>query len=106
MGYVYLLIQLDYNNKETFKIGFTKNNPEKRVKQLNTGNPNKIELLNYFESRYYINIENWLHKKYIEYNYFSEWFELPNNIVKNFILDCKEAEKNIEFLSNENYFYK
>jgi hypothetical protein len=64
MGYVYLLIQLDYNNKETFKIGFTKNNPEKRVKQLNTGNPNKIELLNYFESRYYINIENWLHKIY------------------------------------------
>lgn len=106
MGYVYLLIQLDYKNLETFKVGFTKNNPEKRIKQLNTGNPNTIELLKYYESKYYIKIEKWLHKKYSEFNYFNEWFELPNEVVKDFILDCKNAEENIKFLLKENYFYK
>jgi hypothetical protein len=105
MGFIYLLIQLDYNNEETFKIGFTKNNPQKRISQLSTGNPNKIELLRFYESVNYIKIEKWLHRKYCKFNYFNEWFKLPTETVENFIEDCKTADETIDYLIKENYYY-
>lgn len=42
MGYIYLI-----RNREnlTYKIGVTKNDPEKRVKQLQTGNSDELDLL-------------------------------------------------------------
>jgi hypothetical protein len=37
---------------------------QQRLKQLKTGNPNKIEILKTYESKNYKGIEKWLHKKY------------------------------------------
>ena len=51
MGYVYLLLQTDIDGHESHKIGITKNDPKLRVKQLQTGNPNKISLLRQYESK-------------------------------------------------------
>lgn len=36
IGYVYLLLQIDTDGHESHKIGITKNDPELRVKQLQT----------------------------------------------------------------------
>ena len=36
IGYVYLLLQIDTDGLESHKIGITKNDPELRVKQLQT----------------------------------------------------------------------
>ena len=49
MGYVYLILEIDKNGEETYKIGITKNDPIKRQKNLQTGNPNKIQVLNFYD---------------------------------------------------------
>ena len=64
MGYVYLILQVNIEGDETYKIGITKNDPNKRVKQLSTGNSDKIQLLNHYESENYLKVEKWMHRKY------------------------------------------
>ena len=64
MGYVYLMLAVDSAGIESYKIGVSKNHPEKRVKQLQTGNARKIDLIKFFESEHYRKIEKNLHLKY------------------------------------------
>lgn len=99
MGYVYLLQSYDEYHERIFKIGFTRSNPEKRIKQLQTGNSEKIELLFSYESEYFTKIEKTLHNLFSIYNKSGEWFKLDNPNI--FIDECKRIEKNIIFL-NEN----
>ena len=40
-----------------YNIGVTKNTPEKRLKQLSTGNQSKLQLINSYESENYLKIE-------------------------------------------------
>ena len=58
MKYVYLANIEDTN---IYKIGFTKQTPEKRVKNLQTGNPNKIVLVNSYKSEIAPSIESVIH---------------------------------------------
>lgn len=107
MGYVYLFLEIDNNGAETYKIGVTKNEPNKRIKQLQTGNPRKIELLKTYKSVNYLKIEKWLHRKYsTKTEAENEWRTLTNQEVFSFIDDCKEAEKTIKFLLENNPFFK
>jgi hypothetical protein len=46
MGYVYLLLQIDFDGNESYKIGITKNDPNKRVKQLQTFSQIDIFIIN------------------------------------------------------------
>ena len=46
MGYVYLLLQTDIDGHESHKIGITKNDPELRVKQLQTFHKSMIFIIN------------------------------------------------------------
>ena len=50
MGYVYLILEVNQHGEEYHKIGISKNPPQKRLKQLSTGNPNEIRILNAYES--------------------------------------------------------
>jgi len=108
MGIVYLLLETDKYGYERHKIGMTKRNPEQRVKELSTGNSNLITLLHYFESINYKNIEKMLHVKFnaqkTEAN--NEWFTLEDNQVLNFITTCKEIDKTVKLLKENNPFYK
>lgn len=107
MGYVYLFLEVDNNGAETYKIGVTKNEPIKRIKQLQTGNPRKIELLKTYASENYLKIEKWLHRKYsIKTEAENEWRSLTNEDVFSFIENCKEADNTINFLIENNPFYK
>ena len=108
MGYVYLLLQTDIDGHESHKIGISKNDPKLRVKQLQTGNPNKISLLNHYMSLNYLKVEQWLHRKYStsKSEAKNEWRILTNEQVFSFIDDCKEADENIKFLLENNSFYK
>ena len=93
MGYVYLFLEIDNSGDETYKIGVTKNEPQKRIKQLQTGNPRKIELLKTYKSDNYLKIEKWLHRKYSKKTEAdNEWRTLESKEVFSFIDDCKEAE--------------
>ena len=50
MPYVYLIGDAGQDN--TFKIGMTRGDVNKRIKQLQTGNGEEIYLVNYYETEY------------------------------------------------------
>ena len=108
MGYVYLLLEINQHGEEYHKIGISKNSPEKRLKQLSTGNPNEIRVLNTYESVNYKKIEKWLHSRYKTNKTLAnnEWFNLTNEEVFLFIDRCKKADETINLLLNENPFFK
>jgi hypothetical protein len=107
MGYVYLLLQVDAEGSETYKIGITKNNPELRVKQLQTGNPNKISVLRVYESDNYLRVEQWMHRKHgaSKTEAKNEWRNLTNDQIITFLDDCKNADETISVLKKTNHFF-
>jgi hypothetical protein len=92
-GIVYLLVDWG-SNPERHKIGISKENVEKRISQLQTGCPNQLVLLNKYESKNYKRLEHFFHKKYNKYSTDGgkEWFELPNDVVINFISECEKLD--------------
>lgn len=87
MGYVYLLC-----DGEKFKIGMTKNKIEKRVAELQTGNPNEIWVHSYYETQYPLKIEKMMHGRHASSNVKNEWFDLSVSEVINFKNECKQCE--------------
>jgi hypothetical protein len=107
MGYVYLLLQIDFDGNESYKIGITKNDPNKRVKQLQTGNPNKISLHRKYESKNYLKVERWLHRQYqTRTEAKNEWRTLTDEQVFSFLDDCQTSDDNIQFLLDNNSFFE
>ena len=105
---VYLL---KIGSEGIYKIGVTKK-VEKRIKELQTGNPLKIELINFYESEHSYKIEKFLHKKYSHtkltegFEYLEgEWFKLDNNDVKNFRDICSSIENNFKILKEMGNIY-
>lgn len=91
-----------------YKIGITKN-VNRRIKQLQTGCPYKLELVESYEPKVFVNkIEKMLHRSYSCYQInedFSklqgEWFDLPNEIVFDFLKTCQKNEENLFFLKEQ-----
>jgi hypothetical protein len=98
-GVVYLITDWS-SNPEKYKIGITKNSPEDRLKSLQTGSSGELVLLKTYESYNYRRIEGILHRGYKSYSTDGgkEWFELPNEVILNFINECKQIDDNIKFL--------
>lgn len=92
--YVYLI-----RNEETgnYKIGVSVN-PRKRIKQLQTGSGEELQLIESFRSRYPRRIENALHQKYRHLRRSGEWFYLSIEDEVSFIDYCEMIEKNIKKL--------
>jgi hypothetical protein len=107
MGYVYLLLEIDDLGNERHKIGFTKNPPEQRLRQLKTGNPNQVRVLNSYISPNYVKVEAMLHKRYQAQRTEAknEWFHLTDEQVLRFLDTCKEADDLISFMVKNNTFY-
>tara|TARA_R110000751_G_scaffold6296_3_gene27032 strand:+ start:1065 stop:1379 length:315 start_codon:yes stop_codon:yes gene_type:complete len=104
MGTVYLLAE--FTNNSRFKIGITKNDVNKRIRELSTGNSNEIILINKYESVNYRKIEGWLHQKFHMTRGRGEWFDLTHEQVISFTESAKEADEIITLLLRENPFYK
>ncbi|WP_117884309.1 GIY-YIG nuclease family protein [Aureibaculum luteum] len=60
-----------------FKIGLTKN-IEKRLRQLQTGNPFEYRLVEFFHTPKFKELEKTLHKKYVKNKYKNEWYLLTS----------------------------
>ena len=105
MGTVYL-INIERTN--LYKIGITRKKAEERMAALQTGNPKKLILTNFYKSEYYSKIETILHrqlkhKKYQPEDFndlMGEWFELDDDDVNKFHNLCKVIETNIVFINN------
>jgi hypothetical protein len=99
--YVYLIQSIE---DEKLKIGVSKN-PNLRIKNIQTGNGNKIKLIESYLTKYPNKIENILHNRYSYCRKTGEWFEYDLELIVNFKKICRKHEKNIEFLiKNDNFF--
>lgn len=81
--YTYFIIESADNDNESdrVKIGFSKN-PGQRIKNLQTGNSRKLELMGWIkcEGQFF---ERKLHKKYGENHIHGEWFYLePSDVLE------------------------
>ena len=58
-GCVYLL-----TDGEFFKIGVTRGSIEKRIRKLQTGNPDSIVIINHYDTAYPFKIDSALHTRH------------------------------------------
>jgi hypothetical protein len=98
-GYIYLLVDFG-SDPEKYKIGITTGKIEKRIKSLQTGNPDEIVLLKFYKSKFYRQIEKSLHRKYghLKTNGGKEWFTLPPDNIFDFVVECESINSQIESL--------
>jgi len=104
-GYIYLFECASDFVK--YKIGYTRNKAtlKKRVKALQTGNPEKIQIINYHETKHGRKVETTLHNIYSTKRLEGEWFELEVYDADNFLDTCNKIENNFDFIiSSQNYF--
>jgi len=114
--WIYLMRCIEKDGNVSYKIGYTKNDPIKRTEQLQTGNKYEVELIHKFWSDYSTKLESILHKSFKQYKDNTdklhhkdnkggkEWFDLPQNIVDDFISICEVYEKNFKFLVEKNTY--
>lgn len=106
-GSIYLIT--DWSSEpHRFKVGITKGDVSKRLKQLQTGSSGELVLLKTYSSENYRKIETILHRGYKSHSTDGgrEWFELPEDRVVNFKKECKKIDDNLKLLKeSENPFY-
>lgn len=103
-GYVYLIC--DPEEKGKFKIGVTRGSIEKRIKSLQTGNPNEIFICKYFKTVDPYFFEKQLHFRYRDYKAKGEWFELGSDEIEKFETYCKQISEMYESLKDNPFFKK
>ena len=81
------------------KIGISLN-PNKRIKQLQTGNSNELTLIYSIQTEYYIKLESTLHRHYKHLNIHNEWFDLTINelndiesVIQRYIMTIKSVDE-------------
>jgi hypothetical protein len=92
-----MFIYLISNQLGLFKVGVSKN-PNKRIKSMETGNPDDLIILYVYNSKKSYVIEKTLHRLYQQYHVKLEWFSLPTNEVENFLINCKKIDDNLKYL--------
>lgn len=100
MKFVYLF----QSESGLYKIGVS-TNPARRLKQLQTGNGEKITLLHTYESDIAFLLEKSLKNRFVSNKINGEWFKLPLEDEINFIATCQKIHANLKLLiDNENIF--
>lgn len=94
--YVYLISDI---NNYTYKIGIS-NNPEKRIKALQTGNERVLKIVHKILCTYYNDVETALHNKFQFLKVNGEWFELSDNDIKNFPEHCRKMDENFRVIKS------
>lgn len=84
-----------------YKIGVAKN-VNRRVKQLQTGNPEKIEIIRVFPTNYPFKIESYLHRKHSYNHVQGECYYMSEQDIKDFDETCSLCERNFEIMENIN----
>jgi hypothetical protein len=104
MGIVYLLGV--YSKENTYKIGVTRGEINKRIKQLQTGNSGEIYLVDSHTTKYPFFIEHFLHMQFFPNQKVGEWFELCEDDICKFKEFCAIAENNAKALEDNPYAIK
>lgn len=98
-------IYLIKNTEESYyKIGVGKN-PKQRLKQLQTGSPAELILIETFNTEHAYKIEKALHRRYLHLKKEGEWFNFSITEQFEFLRVCESIEKSIKTLmENGNVF--
>ena len=83
-----------------YKIGVYIN-PKRRVKEIQTGNSNKVELVCEYETDKPYLIEKVLHNRYSHLLEHGEWYVLSLEDEIEFNNNCKKIEENLNFLKKK-----
>jgi hypothetical protein len=100
---VYLL-SAEIDGSTLYKIGYTRRNPQVRLKELKTGNASDMSVISSYKSEWGTKIEAFLHRKYSSKKVNREWFRLEDEDVLRFNEDCKSIHNNFELLSKTTYY--
>ena len=93
---VYLLRQ---EGTDIFKVGITKD-IKQRVKSLQTGCSNKIEVYKVFESENASRLEATIHNLWTHKKIMNEWFNLIEGEEFKFIELCSKLESSLNYIKN------
>ena len=74
------------------KIGYTKNNPEKRLKILQTGSPEQLSIIGVIKGAGRIT-EQKLHEKFRQWRNHGEWYEPNYDLIPFIALACDKDSK-------------
>lgn len=91
---------------DNYKIGYTSKKPEERLLALQTGNSEKLVIVNQFETRHPTKLENVLHRRFVSKRGLGEWFVLDLDEVNNFTKICEKYEQNFDLISSQNTYYQ
>lgn len=102
MKYVYL-IQIE--GTDIYKVGYTKSHPSKRVESLQTGNPFKLVLVDFYETKRASRVESAFHNRYRtnkvsedEYKLLGEWFKFDFETRNKFKSVCEQIDNNFKVI--------
>ena len=101
MKQIYLIQSLE---NSYYKIGVSKN-PQKRIKQLQTGNSSKLKLIDTFRTEHANVIEKTLQRRYNYLKKEGEWFDLSVLNELSFSDECKKIEESIMVLKRNNNLF-
>lgn len=101
-GYVYLIGSVD--DAKRFKIGVTRGDVNKRLKKLQTGNPEQLYVRHSFKTHSPFKLEKMLHVIYANNKELNEWFNVEGDDINNFIETCEKCQKNIDALKDNPFF--
>lgn len=101
-GYIYVIGESD--NPNHYKIGFTRNSIENRMKKLQTGNSNELYIKYCYFSNNVTKLEKMLHSHYKNFHTINEWFEITPTEMNNFIDVCEKYQKIIDSLQDNPFF--
>ena len=91
---------------DQYKIGVSKK-VDSRLKHLQTGNPEKIEIIHTLESRHAYTIEKILHQKLDQFRLQGEWFELSPAVAEwlsRFIFTLEQVDRMFEEAGFPNFW--
>lgn len=94
MGFVYFV----KDNANQVKIGFTKRDIKKRIKELNS--PNLIPIFMY-ETKYPTQLEKALHFRFKRYNIEGEWYLLNDFKVEELKQICEKLDESICIINDK-----
>ena len=97
-------VYLIRGNNGKYKIGISKC-PRNRIKQNQTGNPDRLKIIEVYESENARKIETALHNQYAYTKNVGEWFDLSVSDESDFLKNCKRIDETINYLKQMNNHY-
>ena len=99
------LICAEFEGRRLYKIGYTRRDVSKRIKELKTGNGSEMYVIDSFKSKWGTKIESQLHRIFKSKKINGEWFDLNEEDVKSFGDKCKLSHETLELITTHNTYY-